>query len=220
MLKTWDRTQLQHRIVAGYSLPDLKKHSNSRKNEQHQICSRRYIKKAVFLDRDGTIAKDPGYCNRPEDFTMYPGVPQAVKQLNDNNFKVVVITNQSGLARGYFTEEMLNRIHRKMMAEIEAFGGRIDGIYYCPHHPNDKCECRKPKPTLILQATEDHGISLDGSFMVGDMEMDVLAGQSAGCKTVLLRKIDTDGQDISGGTNPDHIAPSLVEAIEWILKQA
>jgi histidinol-phosphate phosphatase family protein len=107
-----------------------------------------------------------------------------------------------------------------MTDEIEEAGGRIDGICYCPHHPDEGCECRKPNPKLILQAAEEHGISLDAFFMIGDMEMDVLADQSAGCQTILLRKKDADGHDISGGTKPDLIADGIVEAIDWILKQA
>ena len=118
--------------------------------------------KAVFLDRDGTIARDVHYCRRVEDFELLPTVPEAIKLLNADGFRVVVITNQSGITRGYFTEETLARIHKKMEEELAEHGSRLDAIYYCPHHPDDGCECRKPKTALFQEASQqlDIGISL------------------------------------------------------------
>jgi len=114
--------------------------------------------KAVFLDRDGTIAMDVHYCRRPEDFELLPTVPEAISLLNENGFMVVVITNQSGIARGYFTEETLAQIHQKMTGELAKYDARVDAIYYCPHHPDDGCQCRKPKTALFFRAAKELNI--------------------------------------------------------------
>ena len=112
------------------------------------------LHRAVFLDRDGTIAKDVHYCRRPEDFHILPRVPQAIRLLNQHGFKVVVITNQSGIARSYFTEETLSRIHDRMKSDLQRDGASIDAIYVCPHHPDEGCECRKPKPLLLIEGSK------------------------------------------------------------------
>ena len=172
--------------------------------------------RAVFLDRDGTIAIDVPYCRRPEDFKLFPNIARAIKLLDEHGYKVIIITNQSGVARGYFDEDTLDRIHQKMQRELAERGACIDGIYYCPHHPDDDCECRKPKPKMILQAAKEHDIDLKQSFMVGDMPMDVQVGQNAGCRTVLL--LPDTGENETGST-PDYIAPDLYAAALWIINQ-
>ena len=173
--------------------------------------------RAVFLDRDGTIARDVPYCGSPGDFECLPTVPEAIKRLKDNGFKVVVITNQSGIARGYFTEETLAQIHGKMKQELAEYGAWVDGIYYCPHHPDDGCECRKPKTALFLQAAKELHIDLSHSFVVGDMQMDVDAGKALGCKTIL---VTTGPQGGNGIVDPPHYtAGSLLEAAKWILER-
>ena len=172
--------------------------------------------RAVFLDRDGTIAIDVPYCRRPEDFKLFPNTARAIKLLNEHGYKVIIITNQSGVARGYFDEDTLERIHQKMRRELAEDGARIDGIYYCPHHPDDDCECRKPKPKMILQAAEEHDIDIKQSFMVGDMLMDIQVGQNAGCRTVLL--LPDTGENEAGST-PDYIASDLYAAALWIINQ-
>jgi histidinol-phosphate phosphatase family protein len=174
--------------------------------------------KAVFLDRDGTIARDVHYCRRPEDFEILPTVPDAIRLLNENGFKVVVITNQSGIARGYFTEETLAQIHDKMSRELARYGAWVDAIYYCPHHPDDRCECRKPKTALFHRAAEEHDINLDASYVVGDMQMDVAAGKALGCHTILVTTGSGQGEDIIDP--PDYVADSLLQAAQWIIKQA
>jgi D-glycero-D-manno-heptose 1,7-bisphosphate phosphatase len=173
--------------------------------------------KAVFLDRDGTIARDVNYCRRVEDFEILPGVPEAIRSLNTCNFKVIVITNQSGLARGFFTEDILDRIHRHMIQELAKSGARIDAIYYCPHHPDVNCDCRKPKPKLILQASIEHNIETGLSYMVGDKPKDVATGQAAGCKGIWLD--NGDGEN-SGTITPDYTAPNLLEAARWIIRES
>lgn len=174
--------------------------------------------RAIFLDRDGTIAKDVHYCRRVEDFEILPTVPEAIKLLNDNGFKIIVITNQSGVARGYFTKEMLAQIHQKMKDELGKYGARVDAIYYCPHHPDENCECRKPKTALFRRAVKEHDIDLGNSYMIGDMKMDIDAGNAMGCKTILV----TTGPAVPAlnhqypDTPPDYTAASLLEAVRWI----
>ena len=174
--------------------------------------------KAVFLDRDGTIAKDVHYCRRLEDFELLPTVPEAIKLLNENDFKAVVTTNQSGIARGYLTEETLAQIHRKMEDELAKHGAKVDAIYYCPHHPDDNCECRKPKLKLFLQAAKELVIDFSLSYVVGDMQMDIEAGKALGCKTILV----TTGPDRGKGVidPPDYLADNLLEAARLITGDA
>ena len=129
------------------------------------------VHKTVFLDRDGTIARDVPYCSRSEDFELLSGAAEGIKLLNEHGFKVVVVTNQSGIGRGYFTEKMLAEIHDKMITQLAEHGAHVDAIYYCPHHPDDKCECRKPKPKMVLQAARDLDIDLSQSYVIGDSEM-------------------------------------------------
>jgi histidinol-phosphate phosphatase family protein len=169
--------------------------------------------KAVFLDRDGTIAYDVPYCSKPEDFKLMPAVADAIKLLNENNYKVVIITNQSGVARGYFTEETLARIHQKMRDDLEKQGAKVDAIYYCPHHPDEKCVCRKPNIALFQKAIKDLDINANFSSMVGDMPLDIQAGKALGCKTVL---VNTNVFEKSGSNSPDFCAKDLLEAARWI----
>ncbi|MBN2098774.1 MAG: D-glycero-beta-D-manno-heptose 1,7-bisphosphate 7-phosphatase [Dehalococcoidia bacterium] len=177
------------------------------------------MQKAVFLDRDGTIARDVHYCRRVEDFEILPRVPEAIRLLNQEGYKVVVITNQSGIARGYFSEATLSLIHQKMIATLEQDDAHIDAVYVCPHHPDERCDCRKPSPALITRAAADIGIALDRSYMIGDDPKDVKAGRDAGCRTVLLTAEPThpreELQDIC-----DHAAADLFDAVGWLLEDA
>lgn len=174
--------------------------------------------RTVFLDRDGTIARDVHYCCRVEDFEILPTVPQAIRLLNENDLKVVVITNQSGIARGYFTEETLLLIHQKMQEELAQCDARVDAIYFCPHHPDEGCLCRKPKPALLLQAAVEVNIDLTLSYMIGDGQMDIQAGKAAGCKTVLVTTGPNQGENQSLNQAPDYVAGSLYKAAEWIIR--
>jgi histidinol-phosphate phosphatase family protein len=170
--------------------------------------------RAVFLDRDGTMAPDVHYCSRPEDFELFPNTAKAVRLLNEHGFKVIVITNQSGIARGYFTEKTLAEIHEKMKRELAKEGARVDAIYYCPHHPDDNCDCRKPKPKLILQAAKDFDIDLERSFVMGDLQMDIDLGKAACCPAILIR----DGA-VADSTSAEAglIAPNLLEATRVVI---
>ncbi len=141
-------------------------------------------RRCVFIDRDDTIAKDVPYCDSPDKFNLFPGIPGQIKRLNDAGYLVIVITNQSGIGRGYFTEDTLKKIHEKMTSEIESAGGHLDAIYYCPHRPDENCACRKPKTLMGEMAAEKYGIDLKGSYMVGDSDADMGFGEGLGCRTI------------------------------------
>jgi D,D-heptose 1,7-bisphosphate phosphatase len=174
--------------------------------------------KAVFLDRDGTINIDGPYLDDPDKFKMYPGVREGVKILNENGFKTIVITNQSGIARGYFTEDILSKIHERMEFEFN----KLDGIYYCPHHPDDDCDCRKPKIGLFKKAIKEHDIDVKKSFMLGDKILDIDAGQRIGVRTILIPEAHKRDEFLSTkndwGYSPDYVANDFMDAVEWILK--
>ena len=174
------------------------------------------LRRAVFLDRDGTIADDVNYCCRPEDFRILPRAAEAVAMLNEAALPIVVVTNQSGVARGYLTEHTLAQIHQKLRDELARCGAWVDAIYYCPHHPGDGCVCRKPGTGMLRRAAEELGLALAGSYLVGDREMDVLAGQAAGCHTVLVETGPAPWT--ASGASPEHRAPTLYEAVEWVLR--
>ena len=142
-------------------------------------------RRAVFVDRDGTIAQDVPYCSEPEDLVLFPDIGRSIKRLNDAGFLVIVLTNQSGVARGCFTEERLKEIHEKMLADLAVEGARVDAIYYCPHLPGSGCECRKPEIGMVLNALRDFDIDVATSYMVGDTEnYDMELAKRIGCKGI------------------------------------
>ncbi len=143
--------------------------------------------KAVFLDRDGTINKnEPEFVHKKEDFKFIPGVLAALKNLSRTDYKIIIVTNQSGIGRGYFTEKDLQKLHQWMLGQLKKENIRIDKIYYCPHHPKNNCFCRKPKPGMIEMAVKDFGINLSKSWVIGDSERDILMGKEVNLKTILL----------------------------------
>ena len=163
--------------------------------------------KAVFLDRAGTINKYVGFLRNIDDFELLPGVAEAIKKINNSGYLAIIVTNQPVIARGEVTYEELNAIHNKMQTLLGREGAYVDAIYYCPHHPHKgyegeipelkiECECRKPKPGMLLEAANDFNIDLVQSWMVGDGENDIKAGKAAGCKTVLIGS-DNYLQDVS-----------------------
>lgn len=177
--------------------------------------------RAIFLDRDGTINKYVGFLKDVNDFILLPGVTEAIRKINEAGFLAVVVTNQPVIARGEVTYEQLQEIHNKMETLLGNEGAYLDAIYYCPHHPQKgykgeipelkcKCDCRKPKPGMLLQAAEDFNIDLSQSWMIGDSENDIKAGRTAGCHTALIGQ-DDYGQELSGD--------SLLGLTKMILKQ-
>lgn len=173
--------------------------------------------KAIFLDRDGTINKYVGFLRKEEEFDLLPGVAEAVKKINQSGYLAIVVTNQPVIARGEVTFEGLETIHNKMETLLGKEGAYLDAIYFCPHHPHSgyegevkelkiDCDCRKPKPGMLLKAAEDLNIDLSQSYMVGDGENDIKAGKAAGCKTVLLNtECEYYGQDICVASFKDFV---------------
>jgi len=150
-------------------------------------------KKAVFIDRDDTIAKDVPYCDDPSKFVLYDNVPGAIKRLNDAGYLVILVTNQSGISRGKFSESTLDAIHKKMMNEIKKGGGRIDDIFICPHHPDDGCGCRKPMTGMGVEAISKHKINVKASFMIGNSDSDTEFGKRLGCTPIKVDEKFTFG---------------------------
>lgn len=186
-------------------------------------------KAAVFLDRDGTINEQMGYINHLSRFHLLPGVADAIRLLNDHSIPVFVVTNQSGLARGYFPAALLVAVHDAMTERLQASGAKLDGIYVCPHHPEAKeeryrldCPCRKPKPGLFRQAAAEHGLDLTRSYAVGDRWSDLKAAAACGAQGVLVLtgygrgdyEFIGPGQEIQ----PSHVAEDLLTAVRWIMQ--
>ena len=177
--------------------------------------------KAIFLDRDGTINYYVGFLRNIEEFELLPGAADAVKLINSSDYLVIVVTNQPVIARGEVTYEELQEIHNKMETLLGAEGAYLDAIYYCPHHPHRgfegeieelkiNCDCRKPKPGMLLKAAEDFNIDLKQSWMLGDSENDVKAGKAAGCQTGLIGE-RRFGQDLTGRTISELIKQIIYE---------
>jgi D,D-heptose 1,7-bisphosphate phosphatase len=176
--------------------------------------------KAVFLDRDGTLNFDPGYLGDPDKFRFLPGVVDALKRLREGGYLIFVVSNQSGIARGFFSEEDLRRIHDKMVTALRDEGVTLDGIYYCPHHPADQCICRKPSPAMVLDASSRYSVALEDSFFIGDRLSDIQTGRRAGCGTILVLTgagRETLG-DLAASLRPDCVARDLDDAVTWILE--
>lgn len=182
------------------------------------------MRRAVFIDRDGTINVNVEYLDNPEEFEMYDGVAEGIKLLNTRGFFVVVATNQSGIERGYYTQEIVEAIHERMKKELwERAKAWVDAIYYCPHAPETGCECRKPKPGLLQRAIKENGIIPRLSFMIGDRPLDVEAGESVGVVTVLVpekgREECVAKELKESWAVPDYITDSFYDACLWILSQ-
>ena len=180
--------------------------------------------KAVFLDRDGVINEDKGYVHKIEDFYIYPEVFPALKKLQENGFKLVVITNQSGIAVGYYTEEDFLKLTEYMLNVFEKEGIKIEKVYYCPHHPEGiipklkmKCDCRKPESGMIKQAIKEFNIDPYKSFLIGDKETDILAGKKEDIKSILVKT--GQGMKYVKDTKADFVAENILDAVEnFILK--
>lgn len=174
----------------------------------------RVSEKAIFLDRDGTIIHDVGYPKDPKQVELFPGIIEALRSLMDFGYKLVVISNQSGIGRGIITLEEMNQVNAKFISILEKHDVYFNSIYYCPHAPEEQCNCRKPSPEMILNAAKELDINLSLSFMVGDKLSDVEAGKRAGCKTILLKNEGLAEWDVK----PDFIASNWTEVLPFILK--
>jgi len=177
--------------------------------------------RAVFLDRDGTIAEEMGYANHPSRFTIFPFAAAAIRRLNEAGLPVVVVTNQSGVARGFFPESLIDQIHQKMKEELAAGGAHIDAVYYCPHIRDDHCNCRKPLPGMLEQAAREHALDLARSVLVSDRYDDILMAQTAGCRGILVLsgygRGEYEWHRRQWPRQPDHVAEDLTAAVNFIL---
>lgn len=183
--------------------------------------------KAIYLDRDGTLIEDRGYICDFSEVLIYPFAVEAVRLMNDNNYKVIIVTNQSAIARGICQEHQVREIHRQIKKYFSEHGAVIDDFYYCPYHvdgiiaPFDKQhDWRKPAPGMVLQAAQDHKIDLTRSFFIGDNECDILAGRNAGCKSILV--LTGKGKRVrheleAKNIKPDLITPNILTAVEKII---
>lgn len=185
---------------------------------------------AVFMDRDGTVSEEVGYVNHLSRYKVFPTTPMAIKMLNEAGLKTILITNQAGVARGYFTEDMILRVHNRLVEELAAGGAKLDGIYYCPHHPTvgeppyrADCNCRKPKTGLLERAAAEHNIDLSRSFMIGDRISDIELIKKVGGRGVMVMTGyglgEYEYQRNGWRVDPDYIAADLPAATEWILAE-
>ncbi|MFH0863368.1 MAG: D-glycero-beta-D-manno-heptose 1,7-bisphosphate 7-phosphatase [Candidatus Altiarchaeota archaeon] len=174
------------------------------------------MNKAVFLDRDGTINKHTtGYVTSWKMFRFLPNSLEALRELARTDYKVIVVTNQSAVARGLMSRENLEDIHERMLSHVEEAGGRIDAIYVCAHHPDERCACRKPLTGLLELAKETFDLDLKKSWMVGDNTKDAVTGKKTGCRTILV-ETGYGGKDGLHKISPDYWVKDLKEAVEVI----
>lgn len=184
--------------------------------------------KTIFLDRDGVINENPpnrGYVSSWEDFTFLPNALKAIHILTRSGFRIFLATNQAGIGKGIFTEKQLSDIHQQMLRQISSNGGDIVHIYYCPHHPDDNCPCRKPKPGMLLTAAIEHGFDVTSTFFVGDSITDITAAKQAGATPILVltghgrdsykHYINSESECESGV--PDKIFTNLYTAARWVM---
>lgn len=184
----------------------------------------------VFLDRDGTINEEVGYVNHLTRFHLYPWAAEAIRLLNQAGMKTFVVTNQAGVARGYFKEDLIRQIHEKMQKQLAAAGAHLDGIYYCPHHPTvgeppyrQICECRKPKPGMVLEAARQFDLDLGRSFMVGDRHADMTLAENAGLHSIFVLSGygmgEYEYQRHTWTAQPEWVVANLLEAVQIILRE-
>lgn len=181
-------------------------------------------RRAVFLDRDGTLNVEVNYLHRVEDFVLIPGAAQAVRALNAADYLAIVVTNQAGIARGYYDAAAMHALHAHLAVLLQAENAHIDAIYFCPHHPDfgAACDCRKPQSGMLLQAANEHAIDLRHSWLVGDTITDLQAGMGAGCRTILVRTgygATTEAQLEAHVIRPDAIVDDIGAAVSFLLER-
>ena len=189
------------------------------------------MNRAVFIDRDGTLSEEVGYINHPERFRLFPYAGQAIRHLNENGWLAIVTTNQAGVARGYFSEDMIETVHKGMEEQLATDGARLDAIYFCAHHPSVgeppyrvDCNCRKPKPGLITRAATDFDVDLKSSWMVGDRYSDIQLARNAGVKSAFVLsgygRGEWEHQRQSWTEQPDMVAENLLQVVLNIVEES
>jgi D-glycero-D-manno-heptose 1,7-bisphosphate phosphatase len=187
-------------------------------------------RRAVFIDRDGTVSEEVGYVNHLDRIRLIDGSATAIRKLNEAGLQTVLVTNQAGVARGYFDEQMVSDVHERLRALLSEQDARLDGIYYCPHHPDvgdppyrQACDCRKPAAGMLLRARDEMGIDLSSSYIVGDHFKDLRAGAAVGATPVLVLtgygKGQYEHQSADWPFRPRYVAADLAQAVDWILEQ-
>ena len=182
----------------------------------------------MFMDRDGCLIEEMGYINHVSRVRILPRTPEAIRKLNVAGIPAIMATNQAGIARGYFSEGVLRAVNDELVRQLAAHGARLDAFYVCTHHPTAgappfrlDCECRKPRPGMLLRAAADLDLDLGRSVMIGDKPSDVAAGQSAGAAGVLVLtgygRGEFEHRRDAWGVKPDHVAEDLLDAVEWAL---
>jgi D-glycero-D-manno-heptose 1,7-bisphosphate phosphatase len=186
------------------------------------------MNRAVFLDRDGTLNEEVGYVNHASRFQVFPWAAEAVRLINQAGYKVIVLTNQSGVARGLFSDSLVHEVHYKLETELNKQGARLDAIYYCPHHPSGRvapycveCDCRKPRPGMVERAQREFDLDLGRCYFVGDRYLDVSLAHTVGARGILVLTGyglgERDYQQMTWPRQPDHIAEHLLDAVRWII---
>jgi D-glycero-D-manno-heptose 1,7-bisphosphate phosphatase len=182
------------------------------------------LRPAVFLDRDGTICDEVGYLNHVSRLRIFPFAAAAIRKLNGARLPVIVVTNQSGIARNYFPESLVHEVHQALQTEFRQKSAYIDAFYYCPHSGADACTCRKPNTGMLERAAAEHGLDLQRSFVVGDRHGDVELAQNAGARSIFVRTGYGEGDlawhSAGWAIQPNFVAPTLTEAVDWILERS
>ncbi len=173
--------------------------------------------RAVFLDRDGVLMEDNNYVGQLERVQIIPAAFEALRRLQQAGFALFVVTNQSGIGRGYFTRDHVEIVHNHLNKQFAAHGIRIDRYYVCPHHPDDNCDCRKPSPKSLRDAAKEFHLDLAGCYMIGDRASDIKAGHNAGVKTILVLTGAGKQTHAEAKVTPDHVAADISAAADWIL---
>ena len=187
---------------------------------------------AVFLDRDGTINEEVGYMDSIDKLNLFPNAAEAIRLINESGMKAVVMTNQSGVAKGYFTEEFVRKVHERIQEMLWERGAVIDAFYYCPHHQTEgigvylqSCACRKPEAGMLIQASKELAIDLRRSYTVGDMLKDIQVAHTVGAKGILVKTgygINTIEKDLTSDSSeicqPSYIAEDILDAVKWIIR--
>lgn len=175
--------------------------------------------RVVFLDRDGTIIEDKVFLGNPDEIEFFPGAIKAIKTLRESGYKIVVISNQSGIGRGILTEKMVKEVNDCLLQRLKENDAPVDALYFCPHHPDDNCDCRKPKTGMIKKAATEFKLDLKNAVVIGDHLCDIELGKNIGAKTVLMltghgkKEI---GESENSGVKPDFVAKNLLEAANWV----